>query len=202
MQVVLIDQFNALLAWADAHQHAAFPGAPSTLASATVKKVTDERVLGPKGVALSGTVTNTLAARNFSGPTMSMTEFTLSERLWERMNAIRDSLDIHSHAAINTVPSTLLAQAITNENGRDPNGKLYSAGTLYKIRFFMQTPGPENDALDELIVQFNNFCIWFDLHQHTAINTNANPTMAATAVPVSKIADLQGYNLAGTLLVP
>jgi hypothetical protein len=200
---LLVQQFNIMLAWADTHQHGAFPGNPtSTLVSAGMKKIVDERGLGPKGVALTGNVNNTVSGRNVSGSTLSITEFSVVERLWAQLNALRDFLETHQHSAINTGPTATLAQAITDENGRDPNGTVWNKSTMFRIRDFDMSPGPEHDVLDELLVQYNNFLQWYDTHQHTAINTNANPAMSAASPAVSKVADMTGYDGGNTLVTP
>ena len=197
-----VSQFNAMLAWADTHVHPAFPASPSVSANNTVKKVVDERGLGPKGVALTGVTTNTQSGRLVSGVGMSATEFTLVERIWFVLNAWRDLLDTHTHPATGASPSVSIQTAIVDENGRDPSGAVPSKTTIYRIRDFDMAPGAERDQVDELITQMNNFANWYDVHAHSASATAPNPLSGNTPAPVSKVGDLQGYDPSGALLTP
>lgn len=197
-----ITAFNALLSWADQHSHAAIAGGVSSnLASQFVpmRKVTDERGLGPKGAALTGTVTTTVSARNVGGYGMSATEYTLVERIWERLNAIRDLVDAHTHSAAAAVPGVLLGIALVDVNGRDPNGVLLSRTNTYRLLFQDLPVGPESDQLRELIVQINNFSAWYDAHAHSANGAIPTVAMSASNPTVSKIADPAGYD-AGALV--
>jgi hypothetical protein len=198
----LVDEFNKIVNWLEQHVHVtAMTNPPSVLTSA----FGINRVVG-----LDGKLPNNAAPS--AGNVVRVASFglvgSLEYELAILLSGILNSLDIHTHSAINAPPNAGLvvtgSNTLADANGREPGSgvlvnSFYGSGGFKSVSMTDMSPLATefNDAM-ALVQEWNAMLPAYNAHQHAAVG---GVSAAAWWVTVARIASIEGRDQAGAVVL-